>query len=66
MAHSKNILIYRSTNHGYKPRRLVPLTGAYRDRHERGAGCGGRGSVGRVDGSQGGFVSDQSAQDERR
>jgi hypothetical protein len=24
------------------------LTGAYRDRHGRGAGCGGRGSVGRV------------------
>jgi hypothetical protein len=27
--------------------------GAARDRHERGAGCGGRGSVGRVRGSQG-------------
>jgi hypothetical protein len=32
-----------------------------------GWGCGGRGSVGRVDGLQGGFpVSDQSAQDDRR
>ncbi len=25
-----------------------PARGAYRDRHERGMGCGGRGSVGRV------------------
>jgi hypothetical protein len=33
-------------NQIYKPRRLVPQRGAYRDRHERGAGCGGRGSVG--------------------
>src|SRR6266403_2116074 len=24
---------------------LVPTRGAYRDRHERGAGCGGRGSA---------------------
>src|SRR4051794_8834302 len=28
--------------------RLVPTRGAYHDRHDRGAGCGGRGSVGRV------------------
>jgi hypothetical protein len=27
-------------------RRLDPARGAYRDRHERGTGCGGRGSVG--------------------
>src|SRR5216683_5937730 len=32
-----------------------PTRGAYHDRHERGAGCGGRGSVLRAMGSQGGF-----------
>jgi len=31
-------------------------TGAYRDRHGRGAGCGGRGSVGRAMGWQGGLA----------
>jgi hypothetical protein len=30
--------------------------GAYRDRHGRGMGCGGRGSVGRVTGWQGGLA----------
>jgi hypothetical protein len=43
------------------PDNLPRLThrGAFRGRHERGLGCGGRGSVGRVRGSQGGFaVSD--------
>src|SRR5882672_2406900 len=37
--------------------------GAYRDRHGRGAGCGGRGSVLRATGLQGGFrpVSDHRA-----
>src|SRR5450631_4662179 len=38
--------------------------GAYRDRHGRGVGCGGRGSVLRATGSQGGFyefVSDHQA-----
>jgi hypothetical protein len=42
-------------------------TGAYRDRHGRGAGCGGRGSVGRAMGWQGGFrpVSDQRRADDR-
>jgi hypothetical protein len=34
----------------------VPHRGAYRDRHERGMGCGGRGSVLRAMGSQGGFL----------
>src|SRR5437016_10135821 len=29
-------------------RRLVPTRGAYHDRHERGMGCGGRGSVGAI------------------
>ena len=41
-----------------------PGRGAYRDRHERGAGCGGRGSVGRETESQGEasrLVSDQPA-----
>src|SRR5258706_11172394 len=28
-------------------RAVLPHTGAYRDRHGRGVGCGGRGSVGR-------------------
>ena len=42
--------------------------GAYRDRHGRGAGCGGRGSVLRATRSQGGSmrpVSDQQRADER-
>src|SRR5229473_3591521 len=46
-----------------------PTRGAYHDRHGRGAGCGGRGSVLRARGSQGGFfesVSDQQHADERR
>jgi hypothetical protein len=33
-----------------------PTRGAYHDRHERGMGCGGRGSVLRAMGSQGGFL----------
>ena len=32
----------------YKHHRLIPARGADRDRHERGMGCGGRGSVGRA------------------
>jgi hypothetical protein len=43
-------------------RAVLPHTGAYRDRHGRGAGCGGRGSIGRAMGWQGGFpVSDHKA-----
>ena len=40
-----------------------PTGGAYRDRHGRGEGCGGRGSVLRATGSQGGLrsVSDHQA-----
>src|SRR5450631_819652 len=34
-----------------------PKRGAYRDRHGRGMRCGGRGSVGRARGSQGGLIS---------
>ena len=48
--------------------RCISLTvpshrGAYHDRHERGAGCGGRGSVGHVRGGRAGFkpVSDRTA-----
>jgi hypothetical protein len=37
-------------------RHPVPHRGAYRDRHERGMGCGGRGSVLRAMESQGGFL----------
>src|SRR6267142_4491355 len=33
-----------------------PTRGAYRDRHGRGMGCGGRGSVLRATGSQGGLA----------
>ena len=44
-------------------RRSRPTRGAYPDRQRRGAGCGGRGSVGRAGESQGGInsVSDQTA-----
>src|SRR6267154_4957194 len=44
--------------------RCLTHRGAYRDRHGRGMGCGGRGSVLRAKGLQGGFfesVSDQRA-----
>src|SRR6266581_3450392 len=48
--------------------RIPPTQGAYRDRHGRGAGCGGRGSVLRAKWLQGGFyesVSGQQRVDER-
>jgi hypothetical protein len=32
-------------NHRLIPLHLVPTRGAARDRHERGTGCGGRGSA---------------------
>ena len=49
-------------NHSHNPRRLVPERGD-RDRHERGTGCGGRGSARAQLKSQGGVkpVSDRSA-----
>src|ERR1700720_1996137 len=59
----------RRANHLYKFAPSHPTRGAYRDRHGRGVGCGGRGSVLRAMGSQGGFfesVSDQQHADERR
>src|SRR5437660_1640104 len=40
-------------NQFYQLARLVPARGAYRDRHERGMGCGGRSSVRRADGVAG-------------
>jgi hypothetical protein len=39
----KNILIYRNSKWVYIPNYPVPPRGAIRDRHVRGAGCGGRG-----------------------
>jgi hypothetical protein len=41
-------------NHLYKFAPSHPTRGAYHDRHERGVGCGGRGSVLRAMGWQGG------------
>jgi hypothetical protein len=38
----KQIPLFRSANQSCIPCRLVPPKGAARDRHERGAGCGGR------------------------
>jgi hypothetical protein len=46
--------------------RPFPARGAYRDRHERGRGCGGRGSVGAQVFAGRSSVSEHSAQDERR
>ena len=36
---------------------IPPTRGAYRDRHGRGEGCGGRSSVGRAMRAQGGLLS---------
>jgi hypothetical protein len=44
----------RRANHLYKFAPSHPTRGAYHDRHERGVGCGGRGSVLRATGLQGG------------
>jgi hypothetical protein len=38
----KNISFRRSVEADLLIRHPVPIRGAYRDRHERGAGCGGR------------------------
>jgi hypothetical protein len=48
--------IFRFSSHPNQwlfPCCLVPARGAYRDRHERGMGCGGRSSVRRADGVAG-------------
>jgi hypothetical protein len=41
----KNISFRRSVEADLLIRHPVPIRGAYRDRHERGAGCGGRGGA---------------------
>jgi hypothetical protein len=46
-------------------RHPVPLRGAYRDRHGRGMGCGGRGSVLRATGLQGGLYACERLPSER-
>ena len=43
-------------NHHYIPRPSRPTKRGVGHRHERGTGCGGRGSVGRVSWSQGGLI----------
>ena len=50
----KNLVFARPKSNLY-PLPSRPERGAYRDRHGRWAGCGGRGSVGRATGSQGGL-----------
>ena len=45
---AKIFLFPLDPNQIYKPRHPVPLEGRIARRHERGAGCGGRGSVGRA------------------
>jgi hypothetical protein len=50
----KNISLPWSVETGIEQIYPVPHRGAFRDRHERGVGCGGRGSVLRAMGSQGG------------
>jgi len=63
--------IFRLTcrpNQFYQFARLVPARGAYRDRHERGMGCGGRESAGARMESQGRSILwvKSGAQDEGR
>jgi len=41
----KNILIFRNGKSVYISSHPVPLRGAFRERHGRGAGCGGRGGA---------------------
>jgi hypothetical protein len=54
-------------NQSHFSSRPTPARGAYHDRLLRGVGCGGRGSVGRVRRSQGGFpVSVGRRADDRR
>ena len=64
----KNISVFNSTQIISRTFASHPTIGAYRDRHGRGAGCGGRGSVLRADGIAGRVtepVSDQQHADER-
>jgi hypothetical protein len=59
----------RSGRNSSITRAVPPERGAYRDRHGRGAGCGGRGSVGRAWDRRAGFSETcercDGAQDER-
>jgi hypothetical protein len=41
----QKLLLTTHPNHFYIPGHPVPLRGAFRERHERGAGCGGRGGA---------------------
>jgi hypothetical protein len=50
----KNISLHPSGKSSLQVRAIPSHQGAYRDRHERGMGCGGRGSILRAMGSQGG------------
>jgi len=63
----KNISLLRLVETALLIPTVPPHRGAYRDRHGRGEGCGGRGSVLRATGLQGGSmrpVSDQQHADE--
>ena len=52
--HSKKYFGFRTPQITSRTFRVPPHRGACHDRHERGVGCGGRGSVLRAMGSQGG------------
>ena len=62
----KNIPLPRGPKSPLYPRPSRPTRGAYRDRHGRGMGCGGRGSVRRAMGSQGGLLSVSDVRHARR
>ena len=53
---AKNIPLSPSGKSSLQARPSHPARGAYRDRHERGMGCGGRGSVLRATWLQGGLA----------
>jgi hypothetical protein len=64
---SKNIPLNPSGKSSLRLAHPVPGRGALAIVTNVGTGCGGRGGVGRVKGSQGGLsVSEHNAQDERR
>jgi len=56
----KNISVFTHPKSPLQPSPSHPTRGAYHDRHGRGVGCGGRGSVLRARGSQGGFFESVS------
>src|SRR5882672_1866336 len=53
---SENISLSRLVETALRIPTVPPHRGAYRDRHGRGEGCGGRGSVLRATGLQGGLA----------